>query len=352
MIENFQSTLGVVKIMEIKVKASKDYPVIIKENLAELSTSAKRVIKGSKIAIITDKSVGKLYLKQVEEIFIDSEVYTYTVDGGEDSKSLDCYFSALQFLAENGFKRNDTVIALGGGVIGDLAGFTASTYMRGINLIMLPTSLLAMVDSSVGGKTAVNLPSGKNLVGSFYQPSLVYINTDFLKTLPAREVLSGKGEIIKYSFIGSGLTLEELKQGITPSLIYKCVDIKRQIVESDEFESGTRKLLNLGHTVGHAIEKIENYALSHGECVLKGLYYALEISKKLGVLNNTNYLKALEIISASGYNNFNSYDAKELIKYIKTDKKGVYSSVDFIVVDDNLKAQVKRIDIDTLMGLL
>ena len=338
--------------MEIKVSASKDYSVIIKDSLCELKSYAKQVIKGDKIAIITDKRVEKLYLKQVEEIFSDSEVYTYVVNGGEESKSITCYYEILEFLAENTFKRNDTIIALGGGVIGDLAGFTASTYMRGINLIMIPTTLLAMVDSSVGGKTAINLKSGKNLAGSFYQPSLVYISTEFLKTLPDREVLSGLGEIVKYSFIGSGLTLDEIKQGVNGSLIYKCVDIKRQIVENDERESGERKLLNLGHTVGHAIEKAENYTLSHGECVLKGLYYSLEISKKLGVLNNANYLKGLEIISASGYNNFSVYDKTDLIKYIKTDKKGVKDSVDFIVIDSDLKAQVKRISIKDLTDLL
>ncbi len=338
--------------MEIKVKASTNYQVVIKDNLKELLPYSKGVIKGDKIAIITDKTVENLYLKTVKEIFNDYSVCTYAVDSGEDSKNMENYLAILQFLAENGFKRNDTVIALGGGVIGDLAGFSASTYMRGINLIMIPTTLLSMVDSSVGGKTGINLPSGKNLVGSFYQPSLVYINTEFLKTLPNREVLSGLGEIVKYAFIGSGLSLEELKDGVNKNLIYKCVDIKRQIVENDEKESGERKLLNLGHTVGHAIEKIENYNLSHGECVLKGLYYAINISKKLGTLNSTNYLKALEILSASGYNNFNVYDKKDLIKYIKTDKKGVLNAVDFIVINDDLKAQVNRIDINKLTELL
>ena len=207
--------------MEINVKASKNYQVVIKDNLSELLPYSKGVIKGNKVAIITDKTVEKLYLNTVKEIFSDYSVYTYVVDGGEDSKSLNCYISILQFLAESAFKRDDTVIALGGGVIGDLAGFSASTYMRGINLIMIPTTLLSMVDSSVGGKTAVNMSSGKNLVGSFYQPSLVYIATEFLKTLPNREVLSGMGEIVKYSFIGSGLNLEDIKNGVTASLIYK-----------------------------------------------------------------------------------------------------------------------------------
>ena len=223
--------------MEIKVSASKNYSVIIKDSLSELKNCAKSVIKGDKIAVITDKNVEKLYLSQIGDIFNDYSVFNYVVNGGEESKSITCFYEILEFLAENGFKRNDTVIALGGGVIGDLAGFTASTYMRGINLIMIPTSLLAMVDSSVGGKTAINLKSGKNLAGCFYQPSLVYINTEFLKTLPDREILSGLGEVVKYAFIGSGLTTEDLKGGITPSLIYKCVDIKRQIVENDEKES-------------------------------------------------------------------------------------------------------------------
>ena len=338
--------------MEIKVNASKNYSVIIGENLSSLNAYLKGVAKGDKIAIITDKTVKNLYLNQVKDLLDEYVVFEYVIDAGEESKSLENYFKILEFLAENGFKRQDTVIAFGGGVVGDLAGFIASTYMRGINYVSIPTTLLACVDSSIGGKTAVNLKNGKNLVGSFYQPSLVYIATDFLKTLPEREVLSGKGEVIKYAFIKSGLTLNDLKGGINASLIAKCIEIKRQIVESDEFESGERKLLNLGHTVGHAIEKIENYNLSHGECVLKGLYYAIEISKKLGVLNNTNYLKALEIISANGYNSFNLYDKTQLINYIKIDKKGQSSSVDFIVIDNDLKAQIKKIEFNDLYELL
>ena len=338
--------------MEIKVTASKEYSVIIKNDLSCLKDYAKKVIKGSKIAIITDLTVKDLYLDKVKNEFLDYELYTYSVLSGEDSKSLENYYNILEFLAQNSFKRNDTVIALGGGVIGDLAGFSASTYMRGINLIMIPTTLLSMVDSSVGGKTAVNMPSGKNLVGSFYQPSLVYVCTNFLKTLSKREVLSGMGEIVKYSFIGSGLTALDLNGGITNELIYKCIDIKREIVEKDEQESGDRKLLNLGHTIGHAIEKIENYNLSHGECVLKGLYYALVISNKLGELTNENFDKCLEIIKASSYNNFNTYNKDDIIKYVKTDKKGVYDSVDFIVVDNNLKAKVKRIDLTNLYNII
>ncbi len=336
--------------MEIKVKASKNYSVIINESLAGLENLVSN-FNSEKVAIITDENVKKIYGNCLDKYFKNKKVYHYDLASGEESKSQYKYFEILNFLASNNFSRNDIIVAFGGGVTGDLTGFVASTYVRGINLIQVPTTLLSMVDSSVGGKTAINLVQGKNLVGTFYQPSLVYVNTSFVKTLPKRELNSGFGEIIKYCFIGD-LEIGDIKGGNLQNIVYKCIKIKRDIVEKDETEKGDRKLLNLGHTIGHAIEKASNFSLSHGECVLKGLKASLDISLKLGVLSNKNYQKALEILKLSCCNVENEFDKDVLINFIKNDKKGNSEKVDFILVNDQLLGYVQSIEYNELYNLM
>lgn len=336
--------------MELTVNASKKYNIIIESEIDGIANYLE-LFKG-KILIITDKRVNYLYGNILDKILANKEVYKYEILQGEDSKNAKNYLDILNYLAENNFHRNDTIVALGGGVVGDLAGFVASTYMRGISLIMIPTTLLSMVDSSVGGKNAINLESGKNLVGTFYQPSLVYIATNFLQTLPNREILSGMGEVIKYAFILGIVTYEDLQKGITKELIYKCLQIKSQIVEEDEKEGGKRKLLNLGHTIGHAIEKASDYTISHGECVIKGLQFSLEISKKLGELNEENYKKAIQILTITDADITCLYTKDQLFTYIKNDKKSGGDYIDFIVVDNNLLSQIKRIKVKELYHLI
>ncbi len=337
--------------MEVKVKASSSYSVVIKDDILDFNNYVKD-LKGDKVAIISDSNVDALYGGVLDKALSHKKVYDFVFKAGEESKNAQTYLEILNFLAKNEFKRNDTIIALGGGVVGDLAGFVAGTYMRGVNLIMVPTTLLSMVDSSVGGKTAINLDSGKNLAGVFYQPSLVYISLDFLKTLPKREVLSGMGEVIKYAFIGSTVFSEDIINGITSNLIYKCVSIKADIVSHDEKESGERKLLNLGHTVGHAIEKASNYFISHGECVLLGMKKAIDISQKLNFISNENANKAMEILLLSGSKLSLSFDKDELYNYLKQDKKGQGDKVDFIVINDSLKCEIKSIELKDLYNLL
>ncbi len=336
--------------MELTVKASREYKIIINSEIDALSNYLE-LFKG-KILIITDSRVNYLYGKILDNILTNKEVYKYEIVQGEDSKNAKNYLDILNYLATNNFHRNDTIVALGGGVVGDLAGFVASTYMRGISLIMIPTTLLSMVDSSVGGKNAINLESGKNLVGTFYQPSLVYIATNFLHSLPNREILSGMGEVIKYAFIGENICYEDLQKGITKELIYKCLQVKSQIVEDDEKESGKRKLLNLGHTIGHAIEKASEYRLSHGECVIKGLQFSLDISKKLGILSDENYKKALQILTITDADITCLYTKEQLFTYIKSDKKSSGEYIDFIVVNNNLLSEIKRISVKELYSLI
>ena len=337
--------------MEIKITATKNYSVVIKDDLTNLNNLVKP-IKCDKVAIISDSNVDVLYGGVLNKFFADKQVYNFVFKAGEDSKCADTYLQILNFLAENNFKRNDLIVAFGGGVTGDLVGFVAGTYMRGINFIMVPTTLLSMVDSSVGGKTAINLSSGKNLVGVFYQPSLVYICLDFLKTLPEREILSGMGEVVKYAFIGGSLSYDDIKKGISKELIYKCVKIKSQIVSEDEKEKDIRKLLNLGHTFGHAIEQASDYNLSHGNSVLLGLNIALKVSKMYNNLTEENILKAKQIISLATNKLAISYDKEQIINLIKSDKKGQGDSVDFIVINNNLLAEIKKIKIEDLYKVI
>lgn len=335
-------------MLKLSVSASKNYDITISENLSALENALK-VLKGDKVAVITDDKVNALYKTALGEFLTDKKVFKFVVRAGEDSKNAENYLEILNYLAENGFLRSDGIIALGGGVVGDLAAFAASTYMRGIKLFMIPTSLLSMVDSSVGGKTAINLKTGKNLCGTFYQPDGVYVSLEFLKTLPAREVSSGYGEIIKYAFLGD-VTKEDIVKPVSENLIYKCLKIKRDIVESDEKESGARKLLNLGHTVGHAIERLSGFTLSHGDCVIKGLYSALKLSKKINGLTADKYNEAYDIISCKNHDLSCPFTENDIINLIKVDKKSGADSVDFVLINNDLKGEIKKIGFESLHG--
>jgi len=321
--------------MQLKVKTSTQYTITITHGLDKFAESLPR-LKGDKVCVLNDETVNKLYPNTLDLFFGDKKVFTYTVPQGEISKSIEIYAKVLEFLAENSFDRSDTLVAFGGGVVGDLGGFVASTYMRGISFIQVPTTLLADVDSSVGGKTAINLSFGKNLCGTFYQPKAVYVNVDFFNTLPKREIDCGKGEIAKYCF----LTKEkDLNINDYEKLIYSCLNIKREIVEQDERESGLRKLLNLGHTFGHAIEKYENYKLSHGECVGLGLRYALKVSASYYKLDEKTLLKANGILDKFGCSK-KEYPTAELLELIRLDKKSNSNGVDFVMIDNDLDAKI------------
>lgn len=335
-------------MLELSVSASKNYKITISDDLSGLSDALK-VLKGEKVAVITDDSVNAIYGTVLDEYLAGKKTYKFVVKAGEDSKNAENYLNILNYLAENEFLRSDGIIALGGGVVGDLAAFAASTYMRGIRLFMIPTSLLSMVDSSVGGKTAINLKTGKNLCGTFYQPDGVYVSLDFLKTLPPREISSGYGEIIKYAFLGD-VKKCDIEAPVSENLIYKCLKIKRDIVESDEKEGGARKLLNLGHTVGHAIERLSGFSLSHGDCVAKGLFSALKLSKNVNGLTDEKFNEAYDIISCKNHDLSCPYSEKDIIDLIKVDKKSGANSVDFVLINNDLKGEIKTIGFDALHG--
>ena len=333
----------------LNVKASKPYPVIINDSLDGLKELIDEKLKNAKkVLVISDSNVFPLYGKQVLSQ-INMGALSFVVPAGENSKNFKNYMDILGYMAENGFSRSDAIISLGGGVVGDLAGFIASTYMRGISYIAIPTSILAFVDSSVGGKTAINLSQGKNLVGSFYQPNAVFINTGFASTLPEREVKSGWGEIVKYYFIDNKISDNELIGRLTEEIVYKCLQIKSNIVETDEFDMGKRKLLNFGHTFGHAIEKLSNYTLSHGECVVKGIYLSLLVSRNLLKFSHERFIKAKQLLEKLGYNLINPYSLAEISKVIKLDKKASGDSVDFVLLNEFGELTHMKIAFDKLM---
>lgn len=262
----------------IDICASRSYQVIVGEDLlSQLGSYASAVIKPCKAAIISDSHVWPLHGSTAEASLRESgfETVHFVFPAGEEQKNASTYLEILNFLAENKMTRSDVIIALGGGVVGDISGFAAATYLRGISYIQVPTSLLAMVDSSVGGKTAIDLSIGKNLVGAFYQPILVLCDMDCLQTLPKDIFRDGCAEVIKYGVLYDRDLFEHLSaHGLSfdrEAVIARCVELKRDVVAQDEFDTGARQKLNLGHTVGHSIEALSQFTVSHGQAVAMGM---------------------------------------------------------------------------------
>ncbi len=336
---------------ELKVCASKTYTVTVTEDLNRFSGCVTPFLKGENIAVITDDTVDGLYGGVLDGLIKDKKIRKFVIRHGEKSKNAKNYIKIINGLAESGFTREDTVIAFGGGVVGDLAGFVASTYMRGITLIAVPTTLLSAVDSSVGGKTAIDLDAGKNLCGTFYQPSAVYINTGFLKTLPKKEIKNGLGEVVKYAFLSDTVKASDIKN-IDGKLIYECLKIKRDIVEKDERESGERALLNLGHTVGHAVEKLSSYTLPHGACVVKGIAYAIEISRKIYGLPEKTVSRMYKLLKSAKVGLSVPYSAEEIAKQIISDKKRKGDGVNFVAVKDIGKPEIVKIGLSELKTMM
>ncbi len=306
-------------------------------------------IENPKVCVVTDDVVAPLYLGTVEK-GIRAEVCSFVVPSGEKSKSLSQYAALTEFLAKHNFTRKDALVALGGGVVGDLTGFVASTYQRGIDFYQLPTTLLAMVDASVGGKTALNLPQGKNLVGTFYQPKAVLVNVDALHTLPSEQMHNGWGEVQKYALLSTQIA--SLIDGCDNfKLIEACLRFKTEIVEKDECEHGCRMLLNLGHTVGHALEALSGYTLSHGECVAKGLVQTLEISKKYYSLSDEVVERCKKLLG-----NFAGdalpFSSREIFAQIKHDKKSFGDGLNFVMIHDVGDCRMEKISFDELEKLL
>lgn len=323
----------------VQVNASKKYNVIIEaKGISRLGEYMSGLSIKGKVALISDSNVMPLYGEEVSDVltYHGYEVFPYTVDAGEESKSLTEYGKILSFLAKEGFSRTDTVLALGGGVVGDLAGFAAASYMRGVHYINLPTSLLAAIDSSVGGKTAVDLPQGKNLVGAFYQPELVLCDTDVFHTLPYEEIKNGLGEGVKYAILEGGRIFDILRSGLTSEnleeFIYLSVDAKRRVVEEDEKESGKRKFLNLGHTVAHAVETSTAFSVPHGIAVAYGIKVMAGLAVERGELSAAEGEEILSLLRTSDLD-VELDPIEELLPYFTADKKRSGDSITLVTIE-------------------
>ena len=288
---------------KLTVKASRQYDILIEGGLLDrLGKIMSSYFQPCRVAVITDDIVAKLYLSQSLSSLENAGFTCFPIEfkNGEGSKNLEVYGYMMERLASLGLDRGDLIVALGGGVTGDMAGFAAATYMRGIRCIQIPTTVLASVDSSVGGKTGLNLSSGKNLAGAFWQPSLVLCDTDTFSSLPSETFSDGVAEIIKYGMIWDKSLLASLAESsvITDDIILRCCSIKADIVNRDEFENGERRLLNFGHTIGHAIEKCSGYKIPHGHAVAAGMAIITRAAVKLGYAPQQVYAllsKALEV---------------------------------------------------------
>lgn len=316
----------------------------IRNNLSDILSPWN---KGQQWVVLTQQAIFDLYHPVIDQLKAAGyRIEPIIVPGDESAKNIRHAEDVWTQMVQLGCDRSSILLALGGGVVGDLGGFVASTYMRGIPFIQLPTTLLAMVDSAIGGKTAVNLPAGKNLVGAIYQPKAVLIDPAFLHTLPRRNVISSLAEAIKYGFIRDASIFETMEarfddlvslndQALLAEIIAKSCNIKAQIVSNDQFELGERKLLNYGHTIGHAFETIQEYGgLYHGEAVLYGMKCANYISNKKGLLSDQKYARAQAVLSRFDLPELGVVTPERVLEIVAHDKKNINGKLSFILIDD------------------
>jgi len=312
----------------VRVSASRDYDVVIDCGILERSGEyIKEFCKNSFAAIITDDKVDSLYSATLERSLETEGIRTvkYVFPNGERSKNAENYIKILEFLASNHITRSDLVIALGGGVVGDITGFAAGSYLRGVDFVQIPTTLLAMVDSSVGGKTAIDLEAGKNLAGMFYQPRLVLCDTDLLDSLDEKVFSDGCAEVIKYAALGSKemfMHISDTKTGFDrEKVIAECVQMKARIVAEDEFDNSTRQLLNFGHTVGHAAELCSGYEVTHGSAVAIGMATVSAACARAGICDKATADSLKKICRAFSLPTELCFPMEEICSAILSDKK-------------------------------
>lgn len=323
----------------------RQYPIIIGHNGLNDSDLLRGLVSSNQVLIVSNQTIAPLYLSYLQDAYDKIQCDVVILPDGEEYKNQNSLFTIYDALIKNKHHRDTTLIALGGGVIGDLTGFAASTYQRGVNLVQVPTTLLAQVDASVGGKTAINHQLGKNIIGSFYQPKTVLIDLNTLTSLPIREFRAGLAEVIKYGLLAGGDFLQQLyeglKQGLTahspqlPQLIKECCTIKARFVESDEREIGQRALLNLGHTVAHALESYTQYQKwLHGEAVAIGLYCAALLSYKSGLIDAALVAQVEQMLDYAGLPHKIpvNIDLDKLRDLMSLDKKIKKNCMRFVVI--------------------
>lgn len=346
------------KKLNVKYEGKPCYNIRVESSFSSLEKSLREDLDNlqRKVCIVTDSHVAALYLDEIASICGDlfSKVISFVFPAGEASKNMDTVQKLYLSLIENHFDRGDLLIALGGGVVGDLIGFVAATYLRGIDFLQIPTTLLAQVDSSIGGKTGVDFQQYKNMVGAFHMPRMVYMNTATLNTLPAEQFSSGMAEIIKHGLIRDEAYYRWISDhregicGLDPELleemIYRSCQIKGSVVEEDPKEKGVRAHLNFGHTVGHAVEKLSDFRLSHGYSVALGMKAAAYLSKKLGYLSGEDISGILSVFASFGLpvSLPLEEDSREILQATKSDKKMAGKQIKFIILTAVGTAQIYR----------
>lgn len=344
------------QVLQVKREGDFSYPIYFEHDFSRLSEALGTAgLSGRHLCIVTDSNVAPLYLEEVKAALGTSGclVSEFVFPAGEANKNLDTVRDLYECLIKNGLDRKSILVALGGGVTGDLTGFAAATYLRGIDFIQVPTTLLAQVDSSVGGKTGVDFLQYKNMVGAFHQPRLVYMNLSVLQTLPEKEFACGMGEIVKtglicdrdfFFFVKEHVSqIHGLDGELLARMIRRCCEIKAGVVERDPKEQGERALLNLGHTVGHAVEKLKNFQLLHGQCVGAGLVCAAAISRNRGLLTQEEYEMIRDCADSFRLPvKVEGLDAGDVLAATKKDKKMENGQIKFILMDGLGKSFIDR----------
>lgn len=323
------------------------YDIFITKGFGELQTEVASFVSAQKkVCIVTDTHVKPLFAEELEAVLtpLCAKVCVYAIPAGEENKTLDSVKNIYEFLIKEGFGRKDVLIALGGGVVGDMTGYVAATYLRGVDYIQIPTTLLSQNDSSIGGKTGVDFDGYKNMVGAFKMPKLVYMNLEVLKTLDDRQFFSGFAEVMKHGLIKDQkfyiwlienmYEICERDLDVLEEMVLRSCTIKKMVVEKDPTEQGERALLNFGHTIGHAIEKAKNFSLTHGECISLGMVAAAYISWKREKIGMETYYEIRDMFVPFYLPiSIDDIDPQEVLRLTKSDKKAEAGTIKFILLN-------------------
>ncbi|WP_019131928.1 3-dehydroquinate synthase [Peptoniphilus obesi] len=337
--------------MLIEVKEN-NYNIEIDEGIDKKLINYLSKDEKKKIAIITDANIYSIYKKRINRIFRDLDYYVFVIRAGEGSKSFDFYTRILNYLCENNFTRSDTILAFGGGVTGDLAGFVASTYLRGIEYVCVPTTLLAMVDSSVGGKNGINFFNLKNQVGTFYFPSYVHVDHSFVKTLDKRNINNGLAEMFKYAILDDRDLFDELCKDFSEIDLEKVIErslrIKLKYVSGDERDMDKRQYLNLGHTIGHAIEALSKYSVKHGEAIALGIVFMAKAAYRMKLTEDDFYNEIIDAFEKHGLMTEYDFNLDYAMEIIEHDKKVKNGMINMIIPTSIGSAINKEVNLESL----
>ncbi|MFR7989040.1 MAG: 3-dehydroquinate synthase [Anaerovoracaceae bacterium] len=337
------------------VSTARPYDIIIGKNILEKAGAyINTCLPPCRLCIITDSTVNSIYAQVVMTSLMEHGYQTSKIvfPAGEHSKNLTTYSNILEAMADEGLTRSDAVVALGGGVVGDLAGFAAATYMRGIPYIQIPTTYMAAIDASVGGKTGINLLCGKNLAGAFWQPSMVFCDYHTFDSLPPAKLMDGIAEAVKCAAVSEESLLPHIRKKDYEYVIERCVSIKKSIVEADERDTGLRQILNFGHTVGHGIEKLSSFSVSHGQAVAKGLIVEARAAYRFGLAPVDIASPLQDILAEMGFDLSVDYSPEEIYQYALMDKKIMGDKITMVIPESLGKCRLHKISLSELQKFI